>query len=210
MAWWMRGNYFETCNCDAWATSGTGRPGCRCSWSGRTRRRATHDRCNVVLGFQVSEGDVDGVDVGGLTFALFADTPAIMNDGGWRVGVLIDERATDQQAAKLAAVATGELGGPPAMFTPMVGERLGVERVPVMVERGDRVLRVRLGDVADFEIENVAGRRPSRARKADSVPHPVNPAMALAPARHARVEAFGTGFERSEGSGFTSTFAWSA
>ena len=39
-----------------------------------------------------SPGEVDGVDVSGLSFALFLDTPPVMSEGDWRVGVYLDER----------------------------------------------------------------------------------------------------------------------
>src|SRR5438128_11833217 len=102
MALSISGTYFENCNCDVV---------CPCTWSGLTRP-ATNDRCNVLLAFHVDRGTIDGVDVGGLTFALVADTPRQMTDGDWRVGILMDSAASDEQAARLHGVATGELGGP--------------------------------------------------------------------------------------------------
>src|SRR5215213_8692543 len=95
----------ENCTCDTI---------CPCAWSGLTAH-ATHDRCRVVLAFHVDRGGIDGVDVGGLTFALVADTPPVMSDGNWRLGVLLDDAASEDQAAALGRVLGGELGGPPAM-----------------------------------------------------------------------------------------------
>ena len=51
-----------------------------------------------------------------------------MTDGNWRLGVFIDERATDEQADKLIKVFGGQLGGPMGALAPLVGEMLGVER----------------------------------------------------------------------------------
>ena len=64
---------------------------------------ATHERCRVTLVFNVKDGEVEGTDVSGLTVAAVADTPKIMSEGNWRLGVFIDAAASDQQAEKLGA-----------------------------------------------------------------------------------------------------------
>jgi hypothetical protein len=52
-----------------------------------------------------------------------------MHEGNWRLGVLMDSAASDEQAAKMGAVFGGELGGPMAAVVPLVSESMGVERV---------------------------------------------------------------------------------
>ena len=54
-----------------------------------------------------------------------------MHEGNWKLGVLMDEAASDEQAEKLGAVFGGQLGGPMEALGPLVGEQLGVERVPM-------------------------------------------------------------------------------
>ena len=44
----------------------------------------------------------------GLTVAAVADTPKVMSEGNWRLGVFIDAAASDEQAEKLGR---GVLGG---------------------------------------------------------------------------------------------------
>jgi len=99
MSWKLAGSYFETCSCDVV---------CPCTAS--FALGATLDRCNVVLVFHVTDGEVEGVDVGGLTVAAVADTPKVMSEGNWRVGVFIDAAASDAQAEKLGAVFSGGSG----------------------------------------------------------------------------------------------------
>ena len=101
MPWKIAGSYFETCSCDVI---------CPCTAS--LSLGATKDRCKVVLVFNVKDGEVDGTDVSGLTVAAVADTPKVMSEGNWRLGVVIDEAASDEQAEKLGAVFSGALGGP--------------------------------------------------------------------------------------------------
>ena len=69
----------------------------------------------------------------GLTVAAVADTPKVMSDGNWRLGVVIDAAASDEQAEKLGGVFSGALGGPMEALGPLIGENLGVERAPIEV-----------------------------------------------------------------------------
>src|SRR5438067_8076608 len=122
MSWKLEGSYFETCSCDVI---------CPCTAS--LALGATLDRCRVTLVFNVKRGEVDGTDVSGLTVAAVADTPKVMSEGNWRLGVFIDAAASDEQAEKLGAVFSGAIGGPMAALGPLVGEDLGVERLPIEV-----------------------------------------------------------------------------
>ena len=81
MAWSIEGNYFENCSCEV---------PCPCTVS--LDLGADHDRCNAFLVFDIESGEVEGVDVSGLTVAAMGDTPKVMSEGNWRLGVLIDDR----------------------------------------------------------------------------------------------------------------------
>jgi hypothetical protein len=120
MAWSLRGTYFENYPCDMV---------CPCTTSGLTKPANT-ERCRVVLVFHIDSGEVDEVDVSNLTVAVLADTPQVMADGNWRVGVFMDEDANEEQADKLGAVFSGQLGGPMEAFSGLIGENLGVEVAP--------------------------------------------------------------------------------
>src|ERR671937_1452374 len=122
MPWNISGSYFESCSCDVV---------CPCTAS--LSLGATRDRCKVVLLFNVKSGEVDGTDVSGLKVAAVADTPKVMSEGNWRLGVVIDGAASDEQAEKLGGVFSGALGGPMEALGPLVGESLGVERAPIDV-----------------------------------------------------------------------------
>jgi hypothetical protein len=199
MAWSLEGNYAENCNCDVV---------CPCTWSGLSRP-ADRDRCNALLAFHIDRGEIDGVDVSGLTFALLVDSPKQMTDGGWRAGLLIDSKASDQQAAKLQEVAGGQAGGPPAGIAPLIGEVIGVERVAASFEQRDGTTRVRLGDVAEFEVAHVHSIE-GKDMLLDNVPHPAASRLTIAPATRSHISAFGIEFGAPDTSGFTAPFAWSA
>ena len=76
--------------------------------------------------------------------AAIADTPKVMTEGNWRLGLFIDERASDDQFDKLAKVFSGQLGGPMAALAPLVGEVLGVERATIDIDDDGLVHRVRV------------------------------------------------------------------
>src|SRR5207253_10740541 len=111
--------------------------------------------CRVTLVFNLREGSIEGTDIGGLKVAAIADTPKVMTEGNWRLGVFVDDRATDEQFDKLVQVFGGQLGGPMAALTPLVGEMLGGERAAIEVQDDGVRHSVRIGDAIDVEIEDI-------------------------------------------------------
>jgi hypothetical protein len=200
MAWNLSGSYFETCSCDVI---------CPCTAS--LSLGATRDRCNVVLVFNLKSGEVDGTDVSGLKVAAVADTPKVMSDGNWRLGVVIDADASDEQAEKLGAVFSGALGGPMEALGPMVGENLGVERLPIEVQEDGLKHSVRIGDQVDFEIEDVVpfGVDSGEPARITGIFHPVGSELTVSRATRSQINAFGIQYEGKSGFS-TSEFAWAA
>jgi hypothetical protein len=200
MSWKIAGSYFETCSCDVV---------CPCTAS--LSLGATHDYCRVVLVFHIKKGEVEGVDVGGLTVAAVADTPKVMTDGNWRLGVFIDAAASDEQAEKLGAVFSGSLGGPMEALGPLVGENLGVERARIDVTEDGLKHAVKIGDAVDFEIEDVVpfGVESGEPARLVGIFHPAGPELTIARATRSRIDAFGISYEGK--SAFSrSEFAWAA
>ena len=200
MAWSIAGSYFETCNCDVV---------CPCTAS--LSFGATNDDCRVVLVFHVKDGEVDGVDVGGLTVAAVAETPKVMTEGNWRLGVFIDAAASDEQAEKLGAVFSGALGGPMEALGPLVGENLGVERAPIEVREDGLKHSVRIGDAVDFEVEDIVsfGVESGEPARLVGIFHPVGPDLTVAHATRSRIDAFGISYE-GKAAFSRSEFSWAA
>src|SRR3954454_1496414 len=103
MSWNLRGSYAETCSCELM---------CPCNLS--FDHGATYDYCRATLAFNIREGAVDGTDVAGRKVVVIADAPKVMTEGNGRVGVYIDDQASDDQFDKLIQVYSGQLGGPMA------------------------------------------------------------------------------------------------
>jgi hypothetical protein len=173
---------------------------------------ADTERCRAVLIFHVDSGEVDGTDVSGLTMGVLADTPRLMADGNWRVGVFMDQAASEEQAEKLGAVFTGELGGPPEVLAPLIGEMLGIVTAPIKYENDGRRHRVRIGDLAEIEIiDFVPPQTPEgEVSKITGVFHPANSTLTMAQATASRVSAFGLDFANVGKNGHYAPFSWSA
>ena len=200
MSWKLAGSYFETCSCDVI---------CPCTAS--FAFGATLDRCKVTLVFRVRDGEVEGVDVSGLTVAAIADTPKVMSEGNWRLGVFIDAAASEEQAEKLGAVFSGALGGPMQALGPLVGESLGVERAAIEVREEGVKHSVRIGDAVDFEIEDIVpfGSESGQPAKLTGIFHPAGPDLNVAHATRSKIDAFGISYEAN--AGFSrSEFSWAA
>ena len=172
---------------------------------------STHDYCRVVLVFHGKDGDVEGVDVSNLTGAAVAETPKVMTDGNWRLGLFVDENATDEQMDKLVKVFTGQLGGPMAALAPLVGEMLGVERAAIDVRDEGVRHSVRIGSVIDFEIEDIVpfGVETGEPVRFSGMFHPVASDLTIAEARRSSIDAFGIEYEGKTGLS-TAEFSWAA
>jgi hypothetical protein len=163
----------------------------------------------VVFVFNVKDGQVEGTDVSGLTVAAVADTPKVMSDGNWRLGVIIDAAASGEQAEKLGGVFSGALGGPMQALGPLIGENLGLERAPIEVHEDGGHHAVKIGDVIDFEIEDVVPLGSSTGQPAQlvNVLHPAGSELNVAHAVRSKIDAFGIQYEGN--SAFSrSPFSW--
>jgi hypothetical protein len=164
------------------------------------------------LAFHVEHGQVDGTDVSGKTVVVLADTPAVMGDGNWRVGVVMDAAASPEQAEKLGAVFGGQVGGPMAMLSPLIGEMLGMESAPIDYVDDGRRHSVKVGELMDIEIEDfVAPGNPSgEVERLTGMFHPASSTLTIAKATRSRVDAFGLSFSHEGKNGHSAPFSWAA
>jgi hypothetical protein len=200
MAWSLKGSYFETCSCELM---------CPCNLS--MDHGATYDFCRVTLVFNIREGQVDGTDIGGLKVVVIADSPKVMTEGNWRLGVFMDDQATDEQAEKLVQVFSGQLGGPMGGLAPLVGEMLGVERARIEVSDDGLRHSVRVGDAIDFEIEDIVpfGVETGEPVRFAGMFHPVASDLTMAEAKRSQINGFGIEYEGKTGLS-KSEFSWAA
>jgi hypothetical protein len=143
--------------------------------------------------------------------AAIVDTPKVMSDGNWRLGVFVDAAASDEQADKLMAVFGGRLGGPMEALSTLVGENLGVERAPIDVREDGLRHSIKIGDAIDFEIEDVVpfGVESGEPVRLSGIFHPVRSELTVSRATRSRISAFGIEYEGKAGAS-SSGFSWAA
>src|SRR6476620_7843273 len=200
MSWNLGGRYVETCSCDLM---------CPCFIS--MDHGATYDYCRVTLCFDIERGEIEGADVGGLEVVAIADTPQGMTDGDGKLGMFVDESASDEQMDKLVKVFTGQLGGPMEALAPLVGEVLGVERARIEIGDDGLLHSVRVGDTIDFQIEDIVpfGVQTGQPIRFNGMFHPVGSDLTMAEAKRTRINAFGITYEGKTGLS-KSEFSWVA
>jgi hypothetical protein len=161
---------------------------------------ATYDYCRVTLVFDIAEGEIEGTDVSGVKLAVIADSPKVMTDGNWRLGLFVDEGATDEQVEELTAEG----------LAPLIGEMLGVERAAIEIVQDGLRHSVRIGSAVDFEIEDIVpfGVETGEPVRLMGVFHPVASELTAAEATRSQISAFGIEYEGK--SGLSSKFSWAA
>ncbi|HEY7561891.1 MAG TPA: DUF1326 domain-containing protein [Gaiellaceae bacterium] len=199
MSWSIEGSYFETCSCELM---------CPCNLS--FDHGATYEYCRFTLVFHIREGEIEGTDVSGRMLAVIGDTPKVMTDGNWRLGMFVDDNTSDEQMQKLAGVFGGQMGGPMAGLAPLIGEVLGIERAPIEIVEEGLSHSVRIGDAIDFEVEDIVpfGVETGEPARLTRIAHPVASELTAAEAKRSRISAFGIEYDGK--TGLSSAFSWAA
>jgi hypothetical protein len=144
MAYKLEGTILEVCTCNVL---------CPC-WVGEDPDNPT---CDAILAYHYDKGTINGTDVSGRTLAILGDIPGNVLQGNWKVGLFIDDGATDEQQQALVDLWSGKLGGPVAELAQLVGEVVTVERVPMIYDIQEGRGTIKVGSVAEAEMEPYRG-----------------------------------------------------
>lgn len=202
-AWRVSGDYFETCSCDFV---------CPCVPSNLSAKPTKGD-CTFAFAFRIDQGRFGTVTLDSLAFAVVGSTPGVMGQGNWKVGLIVDERASAEQRQAIAAIASGQAGGPMAALGPLIGTFLGIESKPIRFEKSGLKRSVSIPGVLEQAVEGVASAaNPSETVVIDNTLHPANTRLALAHALQSRLRAFGLTWEDTSGrnNGHFAPFVWQA
>lgn len=194
----------EVCNCDYL---------CPCIYT-RMQAAPTRGDCIVAMAFRIDGGRWGDTPLAGLAFVAVARSDGAMGVGNWKLGLILDARATDAQREALMAICSGAAGGPMAAFQPLVGEFLGVESHPIEFVKEPMRVAVVVPDRVD---EAVAGSPmltdPGRPICLDDIAHPANSRLALGTAERGHIHAFGIDWDDDTGgrcNGHFAPFHWQA
>ncbi len=139
MGYQLEGRLLEVCDCNVL---------CPC-WIGEDADNGT---CDAIAAWHIDRGQINGIDVGGRTIAAVPHIPGNILAGNWKALIVIDDGASQDQQDAILKVWTGALGGPVADLAKLIGEVVGIERVPVtfLVEGGKGTIK--LGSIAEAEL----------------------------------------------------------
>jgi len=199
--WTMKGQYMEACSCNFL---------CPCIPKNATTP-ATHDFCKVALAFAVDAGSYGDVRLDGVRFVFFAQSKAVMSQGDWIGGLIIDTAASDAQVEAVTAIASGTAGGPLALLAPLIGEFRGVERHPITFVKDGKSVSVRIDGRLDQQVVGVDSVSvPGECVVVDNTFHPVNKRLNLATAVRNVISAFGIEWrgEPDRTNGHFAAFDW--
>jgi hypothetical protein len=199
--WHISGDYLETCSCDYV---------CPCITSNLTAR-PTHGWCKAALLFDIKQGRYGDLRLDGLGVAVAGYIPGPLVEGYWKVGLIVDERATPPQQEALTAILSGAAGGPMAAFAHFVGSFAGVERRTIRVEKQGMKFSFSIPGVMEQAAEGVGGGNdPDQPLYVDNNRHWANPRLALARATRSILHVFGIDWDDRSGrnNAVYATFDW--
>jgi hypothetical protein len=142
MAYTIKGTYVASCNCVGL---------CPCPVDGTPTAKG--GECDGAAAFAVKEGNLDDTDLGGVTFALYNHFPSNITSGNWKLGIVVDDGASDEQAQAIERIISGDEGGPFADFKPLVGDYAGMERASITVSDSS----VTIAGKSDYSFEPYTG-----------------------------------------------------
>lgn len=145
MAYRIAGTYVASCSCANI---------CPCPVD--QRPNTPNGECRGAAVFGIKEGNLDDVDLSGVNFALYNFFPSNITAGNWKVGIVVDDGASDEQAAAVDRIISGEEGGPFGDFKPLIGEYIGMERASVGISDG-ATPSISVGGMTDVRFEPFTG-----------------------------------------------------
>jgi hypothetical protein len=156
MAYKLEGRLLEVCNCEVL---------CPC-WIGEAPDNGT---CEASVAYHFDKGEIDGVDVSGLTLGFATFIPGNVLDGNWRVCIFVDDNASIEQEEALLSVYKGEKGGPVADVVRLIGEFVDVKRAPITFEVHEGKGKYTIGESIYAEMEPYRGPSGKPTRLVESI-----------------------------------------
>jgi hypothetical protein len=171
----------------------------------------TNGSCTFVMAFQIDRGRHGDMTLDGLGFVIVGVTPEEMAKGNWSVGVIVDERASDEQRDAIAGIASGAAGGPMAALGGLVGKFLGVESAPIEFKRNGASWTVTASGKLSLAGRGATGLNPEAApMQLSNTGHPASDTFTLARASGSHLAALGVTWDDSSGRNNAqyAPFAW--
>jgi len=141
VAWRLNGTLVIACNCDY---------GCPCNFNALP----TQGNCEGGWLWRVEEGSFGDVRLDGISWAVYADWPGAIHEGGGKAFCLFDERADEAQREAIEALVRGGHGGPWGIFVNTY-ELEHVSPARFDVRLADFETKVSIGDSVELELDTI-------------------------------------------------------
>ena len=155
MAYELRGQFLEACDCSVM---------CPCWFE----EEPEDDECTGLIAWHVDAGEVDGVDVSGLTTVSVSHHGGHRNGGHAHVALYVDERADDHQQAALAEAFTGDAGGPLSELAELAEAVEGVTPAKISFTSDGRQTKLSVGRAVKTAMKPLVGATDRVITVADS------------------------------------------
>lgn len=198
--WQISGEYMEACSCEFL---------CPCLPSNASAP-ASNDFCRFAMTYRIDEGRFGEVDLAGVLFSVVAESKEVMAAGGWKLGAIVDDRASAAQADAIGQIVGGTAGGPLGAFAPLIADFAGVERHPIRFEMEGGRRAVVIPGVVEQTVEGVPSAvAPGQCLAIDNVFHPANTRLSLAKAVKNLISVFGIQWnDATNRNGHFAPFSW--
>lgn len=195
--WYLKGDYFESCNCEV-----------LCPCIHNPMAVPTEGHCDVGLAFHVQEGRFQDLTLDGLNFLVAASTPTVMAEGNWKTAVYIDEQANPQQREALGQILSGKMGGPAQRWMRLTGDFLGIRYVPITYTMQGKTRSVTIPHILDFHVEGIQAPHREEVMMLMNTAHPVSASLALAKGIRNSYTDHGMRWDNTGRNGHYAPFEW--
>ena len=98
---------------------------CPCNFGGDP----TQVPCEAIVGLRIQEGNFGATRLDDLNVVLLLNIPGKLFDGGWTLGLYLDQRANPEQTQALGTIFGGQAGGWPAAVSGLIATAIAPKQV---------------------------------------------------------------------------------
>ena len=146
----------------SWRLTGTAMEACRCAVTCPCNFGSdpTEVPCGAIIAWQIADGQYGDTQLQDLNLVAYLEIPGNAFQGGWTMGVYLDERADPKQAEALGAIFSGQAGGWPAVLSALIAKPLPPKQVPIEIAFVDDNVRVSVPELLEVATERVPNPLP--------------------------------------------------
>ena len=179
--WKVKGELILNCSCDVF---------CPCVVS-LGAHPPTEGHCHAWMGIIIDEGHYEGESLSNLNVGLLVDIPGRMGEGNWKVAAYIDEKANEKAYNGLLSIFSGGAGGTTGLFTALVSEIIGAEKISVEILREGKSRILSIGRKIQGHIEMIDGDNRDNPVKITNTTYWMGPEVIVAKGKRSRVRDYG-------------------